>query len=117
MVSPIYQPHINVVLVSVVFVCQEFFEYFDTDGSGLMDLDEFCVMIVRPSCRAKTSTPGKEMLIDIIGNVTMSTPYLCQPWWVHCGGPPPVPIVQKATEMASPPNKQPFGFINQGLTL
>lgn len=26
---------------------EEFFEYFDTDGSGLMDLDEFCVMIVR----------------------------------------------------------------------
>lgn len=26
---------------------KEFFEYFDTDGSGLMDLDEFCVMIVR----------------------------------------------------------------------
>lgn len=26
---------------------KEFFEYFDTDGSGLMDLVEFCIMIVR----------------------------------------------------------------------
>ena len=30
---------------------------------------------------------------------------------------PPVPIVQTATEMVPPLNKQPFGFINQGLTL
>ena len=27
---------------------------------------------------------------------------------------PQIPIVQKATEMVSPPNEQPFGFINQG---
>ena len=35
------------VMDPISLVRQEFFEYFDTDGSGLMDLDEFCVMIVR----------------------------------------------------------------------
>ena len=45
----------------------------------------------------------------------MSTPDECQPWLANCGGSPKQQDL--ATEMVSPPNKQPFGFVNQGLTL